>query len=379
MLRWTLFTLAVALAALGALTSVKSPDWLPWRLGVVAGEYGHWFGGGALLLAGLAWFVRGGHPGLAAITAVMAAAAAVMLFKPALEARAIAAGLPAKLAAAFGPATVDRPPFSTADLILGRRPVPVTPQTLAVAAELPLDFYRPAPRRDGRPAPCVVVVHGGGWNGGDRSEIAHFNHWLAGQGYAVAALSYRLAPAQQWPAQRADVLEALAYLKNHAGELGVDPGRFVLLGRSAGGQIAQTVGYTAGDPAIRGVIALYAPSDLIFGYVNTHEDDMLKSPTLMRQFLGGTPDSARANYESASALFHVSRASPPTLLLHGTLDAVVWYRHSVRLDARLAEAGVPHAYVAMPWATHAFEFNLHGPGGQLTTYAVEWFLARVTQ
>jgi acetyl esterase/lipase len=195
----------------------------------------------------------------------------------------------------------------------------------------------------------------------------------------VAALSYRLAPAQQWPAQRADVLEALAYLKNHAGELGVDPGRFVLLGRSAGGQIAQTVGYTAGDPAIRGVIALYAPSDLIFGYVNTHEDDMLKSPTLMRQFLGGTPDSARANYESASALFHVSRASPPTLLLHGTLDAVVWYRHSVRLDARLAEAGVPHAYVAMPWATHAFEFNLHGPGGQLTTYAVEWFLARVTQ
>jgi acetyl esterase/lipase len=51
----------------------------------------------------------------------------------------------------------------------------------------------------------------------------------------------------------------------------------------------------------------------------------------------------------------------------------------VRLEARLASARVPHAYVALPWATHAFEFNLNGPGGQLTTYALEHFLAAVTK
>ena len=99
----------------------------------------------------------------------------------------------------------------------------------------------------------------------------------------------------------------------------------------------------------------------------------------MRQYLGGTPDSARENYESASALPRVNAQTPPTLLVHGALDALVWYRHSVRLDARLTERSVPHVFLALPWATHACEYNLHGPGGQLTTFAVDWFLATVTK
>ena len=188
-----------------------------------------------------------------------------------------------------------------------------------------------------------------------------------------------LPPAHRWPAQREDTLAAIAFLKANAPELGIDATRLVLLGRSAGGQIAQVVAYTANDPAIRGLVALYAPSDLYFGYVNTHEDDMLKSPALMRQFLGGPPETIRAQYESASALNFVSPQSPPTLLLHGRNDAVSWYRHSVRLEARLARHGVRRAYVALPWATHAFDYSLRGPGGQLTTFAVEWFLAGVTK
>jgi len=106
---------------------------------------------------------------------------------------------------------------------------------------------------------------------------------------------------------------------------------------------------------------------------------MLKSPTLMRRYLGGTPETARANYESASAHLQVKAGAPPSLLVHGENDALVWHRHSVRLDARLAEFGVPRVFVSLPWATHAFDFNLHGPGGQLTTYSVEWFLRSVTR
>jgi hypothetical protein len=51
----------------------------------------------------------------------------------------------------------------------------------------------------------------------------------------------------------------------------------------------------------------------------------------------------------------------------------------VRLDARLAENRVPRFFGSLPWATHAFDYNLHGPGGQLTTFALEWFLADVTK
>jgi acetyl esterase/lipase len=173
--------------------------------------------------------------------------------------------------------------------------------------------------------------------------LPHFNHWLARCGYAVAAISYRLAPAHQWPAPRDDALTAIAFLKAQAPSLGLDPARFVLLGRSAGGQIALSVGYGAGDPAIRGVIGLYAPSDSFFGYAHAREDDALRSPQLMRQYLGGTPDAARSAYESASAFSMFSAATPPTLLLHGVNDSLVWYRHSLRLDHRLAAAGIPRA------------------------------------
>jgi acetyl esterase/lipase len=376
MLRGLLLLPAVALLVLGLFTVVKAPDWSPWKLAVLAGEFGHWLAPAALALAGLAVATRAGAPVLAGATAGTTALAAALLLVPTVQAWRIGRALPAQLAAQFGPWPAERAAFSPLAWF-GRDPAPVPVTTLEVAPGLPLDFYR-AVRSDGRPAPCVVVVHGGGWDSGDRTQLPGLNHWLARQGYAVAAISYRLAPKAQWPAPREDTLAALALLKARAGELGLDAGRFVLLGRSAGGQIAQATGYTAGDPAIRGVIGLYAPSDLIFGYVNTHENDMLKSPALMRQFLGGTPESARAAYASASAIYHVTPRTPPTLLLHGTIDALVWYRHSERLDAKLAEHGVPRLHVAMPWATHAFDYNLRGPGGQLTTFALAWYLARVT-
>ncbi len=378
-MRALLSILALGLLLVGVLNVFKSPAWSPWRLAVLAGEYGSWLAIVAAIVAGLAWFARGGSVTLTAGTMVVAGLAMVLLLKPSFQAWRISAVLPERLAAQFGVVAMAREPFAFSRLLIGTDPVPVTVETLEVAPALPLDFYRAAAVPGKGVAPCVIVVHGGGWDGGDRKQIPHFNHWLAGRGYAVAAISYRLAPRFQWPAPREDVLAAIALLTAQAARLGIDPTRLVLLGRSAGGQIAQTVGFTAGDPAIRGVIGMYAPSDLIFGYVNTHENDMLKSPALMRQYLGGTPESARANYESASALFHVGRRTPPTLLLHGKNDALVWHRHSERLEARLAEQGVPHVLVQLPWATHAFEFNLHGPGGQLTTFAIEWFLAAVTK
>ncbi len=376
MLRVSLLLATVAFLLLGLLTVFKSPDWLPWQLAVLAGEYGHWL---AVLPAGLtalAWIFRGPSLGWAIATTVVAGVAMCCLLRPAFSAARVGGELPAYLERQFGRVEIRRAPFSAGAFFEGG-PDPVPVQSFAFGAGQGLDYYR-AQRTDGRAGPCVIVVHGGGWDSGDRTQLAEFNHWLARKGYAVAAVSYRLAPAFQWPAQRADVLAAIALLKARAPELGLDPTRLVLLGRSAGGQIAQVVGYVAGEPGLRGVIGLYAPSDLNFGYAHAREDDVLKSPALMRQYLGGTPDTARANYDSASALLHVTRTSPPSLLLHGELDTLVWHRHSVRLDARLAELGVAHAFVSLPWATHAFEFNLHGPGGQLTTYAVEWFLAAVT-
>ncbi len=378
MLRWLLLVVVVSGLCLALLTRWRVPDGWPWQLAVLAGEFGHWLAV-VTVAGGLAgWLARGEATVLGATTLAVGVAGTALFLIPAWQAARLARELPARLQAEFPRGAAGGPAFSVTSLYLGRDPAPVDVRTLPVSPDLPMDFYVPAPDApEPRGAPCVIVVHGGGWDSGDRKQLPQLNHWLARRGYAVAAISYRLAPAHRWPAPREDVTAAIAFLRAQAKELGIDPERLVLLGRSAGGQIAQATGYTTAARAVRGVIGLYAPSDLIFGYVNTHEDDMLRSPALMRQFLGGGPEEARAAYESASALYHVRPDTPPTLLLHGTNDALVWYRHSVRLAERLEAQDVRHAFVHLPWATHAFDYNLHGPGGQLTRFALEWFLADV--
>jgi acetyl esterase/lipase len=377
MTSWILIPAAAALATLGLLTVFRAPPWSPWKLAILAGEFGHWLALPSVLIAGAGWPAA---PGPSGTTATLLGLLATGLFlKPAWQAARLARPLPARLREGFGDWTGDGyPAFTWRELFGAGEQTAAKPATMEFAPGLALDLYRPAQSGNGQ-APCVIVIHGGGWDGGDRRQLPGLNHWLVKRGYAVAAISYRLAPSHRWPAQRDDALAAIAFLKARGPALGIDPARLVLLGRSAGGQIAQSVAYTARDPAIRGVVAFYAPSDLIFGYVNTHEDDMLRSPTLMRQLLGGPPDRERAAYESASPIFHVTRDAPPTLLLHGVNDSIAWHRHSERLAERLAANGVPHLNLLLPWATHAFDFNLRGPGGQLTRYALAWYLARVTE
>ncbi|MEI8088021.1 MAG: alpha/beta hydrolase [Opitutaceae bacterium] len=363
------------LLALGLLTVRRSPLRWNWKFALLAGEFGHWLALGALGAGVATWALRDGHFAWAHVTLILIVLAMGMLLRPTLEAERIGRVLPAKLEAAFGGVK----PTAEAFALLGyfaSGPSKVVVETREYAPGLRLDFFRAVDRAA---APCVVVIHGGGWDGGDRAQLADLNHWLARRGFAVAAIDYRLAPQAIWPAQRDDTLAALNFLKLQAVELGVDAKRLVLFGRSAGGQIASAVGYGLADPAIRGVVSFYAPHDMFFAYSSAREDDFLKSPQLMRQYLGGPPSVAQANYESASGYQKVRTGSPPTLLVHGLIDTLVWNQHSVRLQARLAEARVPHVYVELPWATHAFEYNLTGPGGQLATYALEGFLVAVTR
>ncbi len=373
-----LLLVAVVALALSLLTVAHVPVAVNWKLAVLAGEFGYALA--VVPLGVLAARLACGGSLLLTVTTVVLCVAAIWLFlRPVVQAWQIGRGLPAQLGAAFGPATFSFGPFSLRKLL---RVIPPNGQmqTHTFAPGLALDLYPANPSSPiGMPVTCVIAIHGGGWDGGDRRQLAGFNHWLARQGYAVAAISYRLAPTHPWPAQRDDVLAAIAWLKTHAPELGFDPARLVLLGRSAGGQIATAVGYL-GDPAIRGVVALYAPHDMRFVWSVSRSDDALNSLKLMRQIMGGPPEGREALYDSASGQALVRRGvTPPTLLLHGTIDTLSWVRHSRRLEAALREAQVSHVFVELPWATHGFEVNLGGPGGQLTAFALTWFLAAVSK
>ncbi len=410
MFRWILFLVAGGLLAVSSLTVVKAPGYTTWKLAIIAGEFGHWLALAALACAAtvLVHAVvysdgdrraagRNRRVGVSIAAGVLALAATGLFFRPLLVAWRIGRELPYHLTAAFG----DRADAGGADRALevrrlyrGERVEPVAMRTITItpegtAAPLAMDFYpaqtsaeRPEGDADNGSAPCVIMIHGGGWDGGGRDVLPELNHRLARRGVAVAAISYRLAPEHPWPAQRDDVLAAVTYIKAHAAELGVDAGKLVLFGRSAGGQIATAVGYSANDPAIRAVVALYAPHDLEYVWSIGREDDVLNSPKLLRQFLGGPPDTPERVelYRTASAQFLVSPGrTPPTLLVHGALDELVWVKHSERLAARLTEADVPHHFLRLPWATHAADYNPDGPSGQLIAFSLAWLLDTITR
>lgn len=381
-------SLAVALFALSLLTWVKAWNTVVWRAAIVAGEFGHYLGLVTLVLVCVivaygVVVVGADQPYWrpAGVAVVLAIAATGFFLSPAAFAMRVGQSLPAKLKSAFD---AKRPNTRVVDLKRLWIPWPaVAPVRIMTHAFTPidwpetlkLDFY--ATERPG--APVVIVVHGGGWDSGDREQLTEFNHWLAGEGYNVAAISYRLAPQYPWPAQRDDTLQAIAWLKANETDLRIDATRLVLMGRSAGAQVAAAVAYENPDPAMRGVIGLYGVYDMNFVWSISRPDDVLNSTKLMNQYLGGAPTPAnQADYDSASAQDLVRRGqTPPTLLMHGTVDNLCWVKHSQRLAARLDSADVPHVYVELPWAVHAFDYNLTGPGGQLTTYAVREFLAAV--
>lgn len=369
-------TLAVLCFLFALLAVFEAPIDFLWKPAIVATEAGHL---GVPLVFGLAAFGwRGGRLSRASFAAALGAL--LLLVSPVVRATVVAGTLPERLAGAFpGPITGRPYPLVYTDLVgLSLDERKVVPRVISYhqvdGRPLLLDLYR----TDGdENRPLIVFIHGGSWQGGERTALPDLLHYLAHRGYAVASVEYRLAPAHPFPAAPDDVRAAIAFLRLNADELGVDRRRIVLMGRSAGGHLALLTAYSANDDRIRGVVALYPATDLFWSWEHPANPLVYDSRGTLRAFLGGSPSERKEAYEDASPIRHVSDDSPPTLLLHGGRDELVSVRQSRRLAARLAEAGVPHLLVELPWATHAFEANLAGPGGQLAVFSIERFLSSV--
>ena len=270
------------------------------------------------------------------------------------------------------------PPFRLLQMVSGIGAKQLPYQTLLYDAKhsLTLDWY--SPLQTGK-RPCVIVVHGGSWAGGDSRQLSELNSELAKHGYAVATINYRLAPHNKYPAPVEDVATALSYLRLHASDLSIDTTQFILLGRSAGGQIVLSAAYTLHDPAIKGVISFYGPADMVWGYANPTSPLVLDSRKVMEDYLGGTYRQVPQQYISSSATETASSGAVATLLIHGENDPLVSHLHGVRLGKKLDSLGVTHYDIYLPWATHAFDYTLNGPGGQISTWSVLQFLRIVTK
>jgi acetyl esterase/lipase len=342
-----------------------------WKITIAATELGHWIALTCLILFSLNLYLRPLSK-LRVLSGVLILLAAIFYMRPMVEMQLSRQGWMDSIVRALGRKE------SNAQSHQDATTRPATEKTFTYRDDknqsLSLDAYLATATA---PTPWVLVVHGGSWAGGDRKQLPQLNMVLASQAISVFSIDYRLAPQFHWPAPREDVAEAVKFIKDRAKEFNIDPERWAILGRSAGGQIAESYAFHQNDSTLKGVIAFYAPADMNFAYEFGREDDILASRQVLRDYLGGTPDQVPDSYKDASPIDDVSPSAPPVLMFHGPNDPLVWAKQSQRLDAKLKSLGVPSILIELPWATHAFDYTLSGPGGQVSTDAVISFLKKV--
>lgn len=229
---------------------------------------------------------------------------------------------------------------------------------------LKLDLYLPAARA-ARPVPVVLIVHGGGWGAGFRSEFAPMAVRLAQRGYAAVTVSYRLSGEARYPAAIHDVRAAVRWVREHAGQFHIDPQRIALAGGSAGGQIASLAGVTGQldrfDPgaagssvssAVQAIVSIDGLSDFTSEMALKYEDDPKKNPSSAGAWFGGRYAEKTALWTEASPIQYVRPGMPPILFVDSAMP-----RFSAGRDemvARMTQAGVASHVVLLPDTPHSF-------------------------
>lgn len=224
-----------------------------------------------------------------------------------------------------------------------------------------LDVYTPSGKApaDGRPA--IVAIHGGGWQGGSKLSYGRMAARLAEHGFVVISPDYVLSypGSPSWPENLEDLREAVRWVRRNARAYGVDSRRIVALGASAGGHLAALLGTDpfAGPESVSSrvsaVVDFYGPTDL-----KALAASGSRPAGPLRLLIGAGCDELPDRYDAASPITHVSPDDPPTLIFHGTDDALVPVAQSRALANALDAAGVRNRLVVIEHARHGFELRV---------------------
>jgi acetyl esterase/lipase len=204
-----------------------------------------------------------------------------------------------------------------------------------------LDVY--APTQAGH-RPIVIFFYGGTWSGGKKSEYAFVGAALAERGYVTVIPDYRLYPQVRFPTFVEDGARAVAWVQQHAREFGGDPARLVLMGHSAGAHIAALL---ALNPSYLAAAGLRPHS--IAGFIGLSGPYALAPDTNTLRTIFGAPYTP----SDWQPLNFASREAPPTLLLHGANDKVVYSSHTEKLRDALLSDGAQVETHLYPGRGHA--------------------------
>lgn len=219
------------------------------------------------------------------------------------------------------------------------------------------DLYLPANPQPGQKFPAVVIIHGGGWSGGEKRAAREINSGttLALNGYVGMSIDYVLANSEHlgptWPQNLHDCKTAVRWLRANAARLQIDPAHIGVIGGSAGGHLAAMVSLCGGelDPPGEGDCRVQCAVDL-YGPVLWFEQRDL---AMFRKTRAEAPEL----YKQADPRSHIDQSDPPLLILHGTADKTVPVADSEALAAAMKAAGAAHQLEIIPDAPHTFHLQ----------------------
>ncbi|MGC4104423.1 alpha/beta hydrolase fold domain-containing protein [Ferruginibacter sp.] len=231
---------------------------------------------------------------------------------------------------------------------------------------------------------AIIIIHGGGWRSGNRTQHYPLAQKLAELGYVCITPEYRLSTEALFPAAIYDAKAAIRWVRKHAGKYHIDTNRIVAMGFSAGGEMAAFLGTTGNMPLFEGTngftdlqtqvnAVVDIDGTLSFVHPETGEGDDIKRTSAGTYWFGYPKNDNFKLWEAASPLSYAGGRTPPTLFLNSAVERM----HAGRTDYMKILSGY-NIYTEV----HTFEgaphsFCLFEPWFQPTVNYIDEFLKKV--
>jgi len=231
--------------------------------------------------------------------------------------------------------------------------------------------------------PAVIMIHGGGWRSGDRSQHYPLAERLAHLGYVCFTPEYRLSTEALFPAAVYDIKAAIRWVKANAATYHVDTSKIVIAGFSAGGELAAFMGTTQNMPLFEGYdcnegmpsnVAAVIDIDGTLSFVNSEsgEGNDSKHISAATYWFGYPKKGNEVLWEAASPLSYVSAQTPPTLFINSSLPRM----HAGRNDyIHVLDSNHIYSEVQSFKAPHSF--CLFNPWFEPTVKYIDDFIKKV--